>query len=418
MSRPMKLTVRHDPVFVRRRRVAMLLVAVVAAFTGIGLVKMFSPAAEAAPPAKPPAPAAARSAYEVAAPPLAKVAQGPVGASADTRLVRLQRLVGDLASKSVVASSHGQVFAQNMMYEHTVVAFDADGNRVRTISDAVRLGDYGVDGHPGTVKGAPVEMAFSPDGRTGWVSNYAMYGAGFLPEGKDACTSPTGQSPSFLYKVDVATHRITAVVKVGVVPKYVAATPDGRQVLVTNWCSMDLTVIDAATARVTTTIPLGGKHPRGIAVRPDSKVAYVALMGSDRVVAVDLPRRSVRAFAQTGDGPRHLVISPDGRTLYVSNNGADTVTSVDAASGRVTGSVRTGDEPRSMTISPDGGALYVVAYKAARVEKIRTRDLSVVQTVPTDPLPIGITYEPTRKRVWVACYGGSILVLDDSRLSA
>ena len=31
------------------------------------------------------------------------------------------------------------------------------------------------------------------------------------------------------------------------VPKYVAVTPDNRYVLVTNWCSFDLSVIDRAT---------------------------------------------------------------------------------------------------------------------------------------------------------------------------
>ena len=50
--------------------------------------------------------------------------------------------------------------------------------------------------------------------------------------------------------------------------------------------------------------------------------------------------------------------------------------------------------------------------------KLRASDLAVLQTVRTDPSPIGITYEPTRKAVWVACYGGSVLVFDDSRLPA
>ena len=77
---------------------------------------------------------------------------------------------------------------------------------------------------------------------------------------------------------------------------------------------------------------------------------------------------------------------------------------------------RPGSEPRSLAISPDGGAIYSVNYESSTVTKLRTSDLKVVDEVKTDHHPIGITYEPTKKAVWVACYGGSILVFDDSRL--
>ena len=60
------------------------------------------------------------------------------------------------------------------------------------ISDEVDLAAFGEEGHSGSSRGAPVEMAFSPDGKTAWVSNYSMYGEGFAPEGKDACTGPEG----------------------------------------------------------------------------------------------------------------------------------------------------------------------------------------------------------------------------------
>jgi YVTN family beta-propeller protein len=279
----------------------------------------------------------------------------------------------------------------------------------------VRLADFGVTGHPGTSQGAPVEMAFSPDGRHAWVSNYAMYGKGFGPEGKDSCEPGDGTETSFVYRIDTTSFAVDRVVRVGAVPKYVAVTPDGRQVLVTNWCSSDLSVIDAATAKQVARVRLGGLHPRGIAVSPDSRTAYVALMGSDRLVRVDLATRAVTRYASTGDGPRHLVVSRDGRHLFVTNNGDGTVSKLDRATGRVLRWVRTGKEPRSMAISADGGALYSVNYESSTVTKLRTSDLAKVDEVPTEHHPIGITYEPTRKAVWVACYGGAILVFDDSR---
>ena len=331
-------------------------------------------------------------------------------------MVRILRLTGDLTPKSVVASSKGLVLAQNMMYTHTVAAFRADGARLTSIDDSVDLAKFGIKGHTGTSKGSPVESAFTPDGRYAWVSNYSMYGKGYGPEGLDTCTQGDGTSPSTVYRVDTKTFAIDRVVAVGSVPKYVAVTPDGKTVLVTNWCSWDLSIINAATGKETARVPLGGKYPRGIAVSPDSRTAYIALMGSDRLVRVDLGTRTVHPFAQTGDGPRHIVESPDGKYLYVTNNGDGTVSKVDRATGRVLKFVRTGVEPRSLAISPDGAAVYSVNYESSTVTKLRTSDLKVVDEVKTDHHPIGITYEPTKQAVWVACYGGSILAFDDSRL--
>ena len=414
------MKINNDPVYVKRRRVALavLIVVLIVLVVCIGRLVGGDETASAGTPQQAAAPAkrAAPAKVEKAAPAVKPAQkQGKEAAPADSSMVRIQRLTGAMTPKSVVASPTGHVFAQNMMYSHSVTALTPDGAIEKTISDAVKLSDFGVKGHPGTSKGAPVEMAFSPDGKTAWVSNYAMYGAGFSPEGADACTGPEGISDSYLYKIDTDSLEIKDVVRVGAVPKYVAATHDGSKVLVTNWCSMDLDVVDTAKGEVVTTIPIDGKHPRGIAITPDDKVAFVAVMGSDKTVRVDLESGKVSDFAATGDGPRHLLVSPDGSKLYISNNGAGTVSEVDATTGKTLREVQVGSEPRSMAISPDGGAIYVGNYGSSTVSKIRTKHFEVVQTEKTDALPIGITYEPTKKRVWVASYGGSIIVFDDSR---
>lgn len=414
------MKINNDPVYVKRRRVALavLIVVLIVLVVCIGRLVGGDETASAGTPQQAAAPAkrAAPAKVEKAAPAVKPAQkQGKEAAPADSSMVRIQRLTGAMTPKSVVASPTGHVFAQNMMYSHSVTALTPDGAIEKTISDAVKLSDFGVKGHPGTSKGAPVEMAFSPDGKTAWVSNYAMYGEGFSPEGADACTGPEGISDSYLYKIDTDSLEIKDVIQVGAVPKYVAATHDGSKVLVTNWCSMDLDVVDTAKGEVVTTIPIDGKHPRGIAITPDDKVAFVAVMGSDKTVRVDLESGKTSDFAATGDGPRHLLVSPDGSKLYISNNGAGTVSEVDATTGKTLRDVQVGSEPRSMAISPDGGAIYVGNYGSSTVSKIRTEDFEVVQTEKTDALPIGITYEPTKKRVWVASYGGSIIVFDDSR---
>jgi YVTN family beta-propeller protein len=336
-----------------------------------------------------------------------------VRTTAGTTLTSIKRITGAITPKSVVASGHGITFAQNMIYTHTVTAYGPDGTLLGTIPDSVDLAAFGVTGYPaGPVQGGPVEVAFTPDGTKAYVSNYEMYGAGFAHPGDDVCNPSAGYDNSFVYRVDVKTLTVDQVIEVGPVPKYVAVSPDGRWVLVSNWCGYDVSVIDVATAKEVQRIPVGA-YPRGIVVRPDSSVAYVAVMGSTVVKAIDLHDLSLSTFATVGSGPRHLVLSPDASRLYVTLNGEGTVAAVDTATGALVGKVRTGAAPRSMDISADGASLYVVNYESSTMSKVATADLSVQQELQTDAEPIGITYDRTTGIVWVACYGGSIELFQD-----
>jgi YVTN family beta-propeller protein len=327
----------------------------------------------------------------------------------DPRLVR--RITGRISPKSVTATGTGLVTAQNMMYTHTITVYDRDGTLVKTIPDSVDLAKHGYAEHPGLSRGAPVEAAADRAGRYVFASNYAMYGANFGPEGDDDCGGPAGLSRSFVYRVDVGTLAIDGVARVGMVPKFVAVTPDDRRVLVTNWCSFDLSVVDYRSLQEVRRVALG-RYPRGIAVDPASTVAYVAVMGSYDIARVDLRTFAVSWIRGVGSSPRHVVLSTDGTRLFVTLNGAGQVVAVDTATGQVVARAATGRAPRSLAMSSDGRALYVVNYESNTVSVLRSTDLGVVRTIPVGSHPIGVTYEPVAHRLWVACYGGEILVYD------
>lgn len=340
--------------------------------------------------------------------PPTKLPSQPTAPAADRRLAKLTTITGELTPKSVITDGNGRFFAQNMMYSHTVNVYDRSFQRIAQLSDRV---DLTALGRPGSFQGGPVEAAVSADKKSVYVSNYQMYGNGFSNPGADSC-SKGSWDPSYVYRIDQATLAIDQIIEVGPVPKYVATTPDGRYVLVTNWCGYDLSVIDTEAAREVQRIPLG-RFPRGIVVTPDSRFAYVAVMGSTEVAKVDLSTFAVTRIAGVGSGPRHLVISPDGMTVYATLNSAGQVVAIDTATDTVVRRVRVASQPRSMAISADGTALYVVNYSANEMTKLATADLSVRQTVPTGRHPIGITYDPGTGNVWVACYSGSLMVFED-----
>ncbi len=331
-------------------------------------------------------------------------------------MARTKRILGPLNPKSVVASGTGLFFAQNMMYLHTIAVYDREHRLVATIKDTVDLGAFKVPGRTGTVKGGPVEAAFTPDARYAYVSNYSMFGPTFTHPGDDTCTPHQGIDPSFVYRVDVDHLAIDQVIEVGSVPKYVAVSPDGERLLVSNWCSYDLSVIDTRTGTELRRVPLGA-YPRGIAITADSALAYVAVMGTTGIAVVDLRSYDVNVLRDVGRGPRHLVLDPAGRYLYATLNGESRIAKIDLTTGTVVGRVSTGSAPRSMAMSPDGGAIYVVNYDSDTVSKVRTSDLVVLQTLPTDHHPIGITVDVDdlgTQHVWVACYAGSLIDFSDS----
>jgi YVTN family beta-propeller protein len=348
--------------------------------------------------------------------PFKRVPPGPP--SDQRRLSLLKTISGHISPKSVDSSDTGLVFAQNMMYTHTVTVYNSHGSLVKTIPDTVEMSRFGIPGHPGITHGAPVEAAFTPDAKYVYVSNYSMYGSGFGPEGSDDCTPASakaaGDTDSYIYRIDVKTLSIDQVIRVGLVPKFLAVTPNGKYLLVANWCSYDLSIVNIAERHVVATLPMG-PYPRGLAISHDSGTAYVAIMGSDDITKVNLRTMKTEGSFVVGDQPRHLVMSPNGRFLYASLNAPGEVVKIDLADDKVVATAQTGEQDRSLAIAADGRSLYVVNYDSDTITKLNASNLHVIQTFPTGVHPIGITYDATTGDVWVAVYSGQILVLADRK---
>ncbi len=332
---------------------------------------------------------------------------------ADPTPIKLNHVIrGNLSPKSIVHSGKGLFFAQNMMYSHTITVYDRQYNLVATIDDRVDLSTFGHDQYSGTFRGSPVEAAFSHNGKYAWVSNYQMYGPGFDRPGDDICDPYSQLDPSTVYRINTETLNIEAVIWVGSVPKYVATTPNNRLVLVSNWCSWDLSAIDTQQNKEIKRIPLDA-YPRGIEVDSQSEFAYVAIMGSDDIAKINLHDYSVQWFKEVGVTPRHLNLDPLAPYLYVSFNLQGTVGKLEVNTGKILREVSTGNAPRSMVISEDSQFLYVVNYNSDTLTKVRTKDMKVLQTIPTEAAPIGITYDPKTHQIWVACYTGSLMIFQD-----
>ena len=332
--------------------------------------------------------------------------------SSDTKMTLVQTISGAITPKSVRSSGNGLVSAHNMMYRHSVTIYDANTFQLlATVPDSVQLSKFGYSKYTSLYKGAPVEGAYSPDGKYLYVTNYAMYGKGYTREGHDTCSPASNYDKSFLYRINLSNYQIDNVYPVGAVPKVVEVTPDNKYILVTNWCSYTLNIISIATQKTVKTLKIGA-YPRGITVSSDSQTAYVAEMGGNRIHAIDLATFSDLPIP-IGSNPRAIVLSPDNTKLYATLNASGKVVTWDLINRKAGKSIKTGKAARSLTISSDGSALFVVNFESDTVSKVRAADMKVLQTIKVCNEPIGITFDAPTLRTWVACYGGAIKVFDN-----
>jgi YVTN family beta-propeller protein len=367
--------------------------------------------------------AAEAALIELAATPAPTLKQGKKKrqkASTKRRLKLVKTITGGLSPKSIVADQRGRYYAMNMMYNHTITVFNRRYKRVKTIDDSIDLSKYGYRQFDEKVQGAPVEAAVSPDRKRIYVSNYSMYGPGFRNQGFDLCKSSDRIDRGFVYEINTRTLRKTDAIQVGDVPKYLAVSPDGRYLLVGNWCSWDISVVDLRKNKEIRRID-AGVAPRGIAFSPNSKTAYVTLVGEDRILVIDMKSFKVRRdIAGIGERPRHLVMSPNGRYLYITVQGKDRknradgrILKYDTRRKKIVTRSKALVEPRTTVMSDDGKSLYVVDYYPGTLVKLRTGNLKTIQDKYLGYHPIGVTYDNASDKLWVSGYGGSVWVLKD-----
>ena len=333
--------------------------------------------------------------------------------SADTTMKLIKTINGSISPKSVRSSGDGVVSAHNMMYNHSITVYDAKTfELIKTIPDSVSLKTFGYSKSSSNFKGAPVEGSYSTDGKYLYVTNYAMYGPGYNREGHDTCSPASGFDTSFVYRINRSNYEIDAVYPVGSVPKVVEVTPDNKYILVTNWCSYTLTVISVEKQKVIKSIKIG-RYPRGIAVSKDSKKAYIAEMGGNRIHVINLEDFTV-TYIPIGSNPRAIVLSPDNSMLYVTMNLSGQVVSWDLVANKAGKTVKTGNAARSLAISSDGTALFVVNFNSDTISKVRASDMKLMQTLNACNEPIGITYDAPTGNTWVACYKGQVKIYSNN----
>lgn len=170
---------------------------------------------------------------------------------------------------------------------------------------------------------------------------------------------------------------------VGNAPSYLAITPNGKALYVSNYGSNTVSVIDTSLYTIIATIGVS-VGPTNVAITPDGRTAFVLSRQTISVIstATNALMRTISAGPTFGVG---LAITPDGSQLYVCNfgsgrnDGAVTIINIDTLT--IEKTLTLGGEGEAIAISPDGKSAYALALSSQGIylAKIDVASQAIVQ---------------------------------------
>jgi YVTN family beta-propeller protein len=168
-----------------------------------------------------------------------------------------------------------------------------------------------------------------------------------------------------LYGLCLATQRIVAALPLPATSHHLALDPTGARLYVSTRAGGTVLEVDTTHHRVTRTFNLGGQ-PQGLAVSRDGLALYVANEhhGLD-VVCLPTGRRV--GPLNLGAPGIALALSPDEREVYVALVSAGAVAVLDRATLKLRATLPTGGRPRCMAFDGSGRVL-VIANEAGWVD--------------------------------------------------
>ncbi|HLU59296.1 MAG TPA: Hsp70 family protein [Pseudonocardia sp.] len=343
-----------------RNRVLLVVAAVVALLAvvgGVGYVAFDQlrsggqePAAQVVPPpaeAEPPAEAA-----PTAVVPSASVPVPSLGQTVD---------VGPTSGFVVVSPNGRQAYVANRT-AGVVTVVDTAVNRV-TATIPVEAGP-------------PQFLAFSPDGRTIYVSIW----------NEERTIAAVGV-------LDTTSNSIIATIPVRTRPYLAAVTRDGTSLYVPNHDSGTVSVIDTATNTVTTEIKVP-PNPHWIEFSQDGTRAYIANHESNLVSVLDTSNNTVVAEVPVDTSPHSVAVHPTRPLVANVNYDSSTVTMIDTGTEQVIARIPVGRNPQDVTWAPDGRFAYTANVEDDSVSVISVDTMTVTATIPTGRSPTSVAVTP------------------------
>ncbi len=332
-------------------------------------------------------------------------------------------------TKSVLFNSTGsRLYAMNLE-GMSVYEFDQSSRKLtREFKFTPTRGmgwDYSKSRAIASYQEKPVEACFSHDDKILWVSLHNAEGIVpiFVDDYATAYKNPVvGQKSKPVTVVFPGSDKKDSfrvpMIETGKTPKVISRTADSKYLLVSNWHSRNVSVLEMNKdlwpfGTVISTVPVSA-IPRGIAVDDINKKSYVAIMGGSSLAVIDNNTWKSDTILNVSASPRHIVMDTSGH-IFVSYNSLGMIACLDAATGKSLFTARTHAQPRTIVLSKNHKFIFVTCYTSDIVDvyKINADSFTKVASLPCGGRPVGVDiFEDNEKlEAWVCSYSsGSISI--------
>jgi DNA-binding beta-propeller fold protein YncE len=354
----------------------------------------------------------------------------PLPARAYSELIyeKVELLSSAPGTKSVLFNSNGsKLYAMNLE-GMSVYEFDQPTRKItREFKFKPTKGtgwDYVKEKPIPSYEEKPVEACFTHNDKILWVSLHNA--GGIVPiwiDSIQAYNKPTGNQPikhiTVIYPGNNKKDSFDVpLIRTGKTPKVIAKTTDNKYLLVSNWHSYNISVLELNKARypfgkVIGTIPVAA-IPRGITVDDKTGKSYVAIMGGASIAVISNAVWMKEDDINVASNPRHIVMDTSGH-LFVSYNRLAKVACIDAETGKTLFTTSTHAQPRTIILSKNYQFLFVTCYTGDTVDvfKINDNSFKKITSLPCKGHPVGVEIfeNDDTLEAWVCSYNnGSISV--------
>lgn len=223
------------------------------------------------------------------------------------------------------------------------------------------------------------------------------------PDGSSVVVSNRGDNTVSV--IDASSLRVRATLPVCEQPEDIAILPDSSKAFVACSGSSQVASIalahsktgDGANDRLLALIDVG-RTPVSLALKPDGGELIVCDFDSDSISLIETGNDEVGNSALVGEHPARALVTRDNSRLYTSNFGSNSVAVYDIEAGRRIATMEAGSRPEGLALSQDERYLLVLDTQAGDVTVIQRRnprklepsEYSLLTMIPVGLQPNGI----------------------------
>ncbi len=338
-----------------------------------------------------------------------------------------QVLTAAPGTKSVVFNSSGsRLYAMNLEGMSVYEFSQSTKKLMREFKFKPTAGigwDYNRNRPIASFQEKPVEACFTHNDKILWVS---LHNAGgivpiwvddYMTAYKTKADTQKTKQVTVIYPDNNRTDVFNApLISTGKTPKVIARTTDNKYLLVSNWHSRSVSILQLDEhfypfAKVINTIQVSA-IPRGIAVNDNKKKSYVAIMGGSSLAVVNHDTWQGDSVINVASNPRHVVMDTSGH-LFLSYNSLGEIACLDETTGKTLFTARTHAQPRTIVLSKNKKFIFVTCYSGDMVDvyKINPDGFSMIVSLPCGGHPVGVDVfeNDDTLEAWVCSYNSGTI---------